>query len=174
MDVKARLNTLRLFVFDVDGVLTDGRIVLDNQGNELKFFDVRDGHGVKLLAKAGLRTGILTARRSQVVERRAAELGIDFVVQGSPDKGHGLVELAAAAAVTLDQVGYMGDDLVDLPALLRAGFAAAPADAHEEVRSRVHYVAKAGGGRGAVREVAEQVLHARGLWDFVLGDFVRL
>lgn len=174
MDVKARLNTLRLFVFDVDGVLTDGRIVLDNQGNELKFFDVRDGHGVKLLAKAGLRTGLLTARRSEVVARRAAELGIDYVVQGSGEKGQGLVDLAAQAAVTLDQVGYMGDDLVDLPALLRAGFAAAPADAHEEVRARVHYVAKAAGGRGAVREVAEQVLHARGLWDFVLGDFVGL
>lgn len=174
MDINARLQTLRLFVFDVDGVLTDGRIVLDNEGNEWKFFDVRDGHGLKLLAKAGVRTAILTARRSRVVERRAAELGIDIVVQGSEDKGRGLAEVAARAAVTLDQAGYMGDDLADLPALVRAGFAAAPADAHEEVRSRAHYVTRAQGGRGAVRETAELVVRARGLWDFVVGDYLKV
>lgn len=174
MDLNARLNTVRLFVFDVDGVLTDGRIVLDNLGNELKFFDVRDGAGLALLKRAGVATGLLTGRTSQVVARRAQELDVDYVVQGSADKAAGLAALCAQAAVSPDQVAYMGDDFIDLPVMLRVGFAAAPADAHDEVRKRAHYVTQAKGGRGAAREAAELLLRARGQWELLMQELTRV
>ncbi len=165
MELNERLRAVKLWLCDVDGVLTDGRIVLDNHGNELKFFDVRDGHGMAALRRCGIRTGVITGRSSQVVTQRARELGLEFVVQGSRDKRADLARIIAETGLSMREVGFMGDDVIDLPVLSRVGFAAAPADAHAAVKDHVHYVATAAGGRGAVREVADMILEAQGLME---------
>lgn len=174
MDLNAKLQAVKIWLCDVDGVLTDGRIVLDNVGNELKFFDVRDGHGLALLRRHGIRIGFITGRTSEVVVRRAAELGVEFLFQGSRDKAADLAEVCRQSGVGPEAVAFMGDDIVDLPVLKRVGFAAAPADAHPDVLAHVHYVSKAQGGRGAVREVTEMILHAQGLWQPMLGDLLKV
>ncbi|MCU0764486.1 MAG: HAD-IIIA family hydrolase [Burkholderiaceae bacterium] len=168
MSPERRAAALRLLVLDVDGVLTDGRLYFGADGEALKVFDVRDGHGIKLLREAGIEVAILSARRSPVVERRARELGITRVVQGAADKGAGLVELMAALQVGSEQCGYIGDDWPDLAALARAGFAATVADAAPEVRRVAHWISAAPGGRGAVRELAEFILRAQGRFDELL------
>ncbi len=172
MDLEKRLTSVKLWLSDVDGVLTDGRIILDNAGNESKFFDVRDGHGLAMLKRHGIRTGFITGRTSEVVNIRAKELGAEFVAQGSRDKTKDLMIIVAHAGVSLEQVGYMGDDVVDLPVLRRVGFATAPSDAHADVLQHVHYVTKAKGGRGAVREVSEMILKAQGKWEAMLGELL--
>ncbi len=138
--MQERLQRLKVFLFDVDGVLTDGRIIFDNNGVETKAFDVKDGHGLKLLQRAGLRLGLITGRQSEVTLARARELGIDIVFQGVRDKLTPYLELLQTLGVTDEEVGYMGDDLVDLPIMRRAGFAATVADAVEEVKPYAHYV----------------------------------
>lgn len=160
-----RLRRIRLLLLDVDGVLTDGRIIYDAQGVETKAFDVKDGHGLKLLQRAGVRVGIITGRSSEVVNIRARELGIDIVYQGAKDKLLPFQEILQTLRLAADEVAYMGDDLPDLPVLRRAGWAVAPADAVEEVKPYVHYVTRRGGGRGAVREVCELLLRESGRWD---------
>jgi 3-deoxy-D-manno-octulosonate 8-phosphate phosphatase (KDO 8-P phosphatase) len=144
-------------IFDVDGVLTDGTLLYGPKGEALKAFSAHDGHGLKMLAASGVACALLSGRRSSAVARRAAELDIELVLQGVEDK------LAATQklAFPLDQIGFMGDELVDLPVLTRCGFACAPREAPEAVRSRVHYVARAAAGRGAAREVCELVMHAQ-------------
>jgi 3-deoxy-D-manno-octulosonate 8-phosphate phosphatase (KDO 8-P phosphatase) len=153
-----RARAVRLMIFDVDGVLTDGTLIYGPSGEELKAFSAHDGHGIKMLAASGLACALLSGRHSAAVARRAAELGIERVLQGIEDKLGASRELGVA----LEQIGYMGDELVDLPLLTRCGFACAPREAPEAVRSRVHYVAGAAAGRGAVREVCELVLRAQG------------
>jgi len=165
---EARAAEVRLLVLDVDGVLTDGRLYFDADGEALKVFDVRDGHGVKLLREAGIEVAILSARRSPIVERRARELGITQVMQGAADKGTGLAELMQAMNVRPDQCGYVGDDWPDLAALAQAGFAATVADAAPEVRRVAHWISAAPGGCGAVRELAEFILRAQGRFDQLL------
>lgn len=174
MDLSAKLKAVKIWLCDVDGVLTDGRIILDNAGNELKFFDVRDGHGMALLRRHGIRIGFITGRTSEVVVRRAAELGVEFLFQGSRDKAADLAEICRQSGVAPEAVAFMGDDVVDLPVLKRVGFAAAPVDAHPDVLAHVHYVAKARGGRGAVREVTEMILHAQGAWQPMLGELLKV
>ena len=144
-------------IFDVDGVLTDGTLLYGPKGEALKAFSAHDGHGLKMLAASGVACALLSGRRSAAVARRAAELGIELVLQGVEDK------LAATQklAFPLDQIGFMGDELVDLCVLTRCGFACAPREAPETVRSRVHYVARAAAGRGAAREVCELVMRAQ-------------
>lgn len=160
-----QLAGIRLLLLDVDGILTDGRIIYDNQGNELKAFDVKDGHGLKMLQRAGIRIGIITGRTSAVVARRADELGIDILYQGALQKLTPYLEILSDLALTDDQVAYMGDDIVDLPLLRRVGFSATAADALPEVLSRVDYVTQRNGGCGAVREVCDMLLKACGRWD---------
>jgi 3-deoxy-D-manno-octulosonate 8-phosphate phosphatase (KDO 8-P phosphatase) len=152
-----RARGVRLMIFDVDGVLTDGTLLYGPKGEALKAFSAHDGHGLKMLAASGVACALLSGRRSAAVERRAAELGIDHVLQGVEDK------LAAAQKLgfPLERIGFMGDELVDLPVLTRCGFACAPREAPEAVRCRVHYVARAGAGRGAAREVCELVMRAQ-------------
>jgi 3-deoxy-D-manno-octulosonate 8-phosphate phosphatase (KDO 8-P phosphatase) len=162
--MEKRLGKVRLLLLDVDGVLTDGRIIYDNHGGESKCFDVKDGHGLKLLQRAGLRVGIITGRRSAIVQRRADELGIDILCQGAKNKLGPYQEILAAQGLVDEQVAYVGDDLVDLPILLRVGFAATVADGVDDVKSRVHYVASRPGGRGAVREICELLLKTTGRW----------
>jgi 3-deoxy-D-manno-octulosonate 8-phosphate phosphatase (KDO 8-P phosphatase) len=152
-----RARGVRLMIFDVDGVLTDGTLLYGPKGEALKAFSAHDGHGLKMLAASGVACALLSGRRSAAVARRAEELGIAHVLQGIEDK------LAATQklGVPLNQVGFMGDELVDLPVLIRCGFACAPREAPEAVRSRVHYVPRAGAGRGAAREVCELVMRAQ-------------
>jgi 3-deoxy-D-manno-octulosonate 8-phosphate phosphatase (KDO 8-P phosphatase) len=160
-----RAKSVRLMVFDVDGTLTDGTLYLSDTGAEMKAFNVRDGHGLKMLQDAGIEVAILTARRSRVVQLRAAELGIRTVIQGASDKAAGFGKLLASLGVQASDAGYMGDDLPDLPVLEHCGFAASVPEAPASLRERVHYVTKAPGGRGAAREVCEFILRARGALD---------
>jgi 3-deoxy-D-manno-octulosonate 8-phosphate phosphatase (KDO 8-P phosphatase) len=152
-------------VLDVDGVLTDGLIVVDDHGVESKNFHVRDGAGIALWRKAGKRVAIVSGRRSAAVDYRAADLGIAPVVQGTNEKSTSLHGLIAGLDLEPRQVCYMGDDLPDLPALALAGLAACPLDAAPEVRAVAHYVASRRGGRGAVRELVELILQHQGTWE---------
>jgi len=157
-----RAQRVRLMLFDVDGVLTDGRLWYGPAGEALQAFHVHDGHGLKLLAQAGIAVGLLSGRSSAAARVRAAELGIAHVLQGIEDKRAAFEALAARLGVAADEAGFMGDEVVDLPVLRRCGFACAPAEAHELVRAQAHYVARAPAGGGAAREVCEFVLRAQG------------
>lgn len=163
--MDAKMAKIKLLLLDVDGVLTDGRIIYDNQGNELKAFDVKDGHGLKLLQRAGIKVGIITGRQSEVVVKRAAELGINILYQKALNKLDPYREILAEQGLVDEQVAYVGDDVVDLPILRRVGFSATVADAVPEVLPLVDYVTSRPGGRGAVREVCDLLLRASGQWD---------
>lgn len=166
-----RAAAIKLLVLDVDGVMTDGSIVLDNHGVETKAFHVRDGSGIKLWQQAGRRVAIITGRASHVVQLRAAELGIERVRQGVGDKLEALEELLASGELQADQACFVGDDLPDLAAMRRCGLSVAVADACAEARVAAHYVTRAGGGRGAVREVVELLLGAQDRWNDLLRHF---
>jgi len=155
---------VRLFLMDVDGVLTDGGIVLDASGGEAKRFHVRDGHGIKMLARGGVTAGIITGRSSEVVAARARELGIKIVRQGAYDKVKAWREVCAQEGVDPGESCYVGDDIVDLPVLREVGFSAAPCDAEPYVLDTVDFVSSRAGGAGAVREIIEYVLKANGSW----------
>jgi len=161
-DIQARARAVRLAIFDVDGVLTDGTLWIGAKGEAFKAFNILDGHGVKMLQGAGVDTAILSGRESEAVVRRADELGIHRVVQGARDKLAAFEKLLAESGVAADACAFVGDDLPDLPVLRRCGFAVAVANAVEEVKAACHYVTKASGGRGAVREFCELVLRAQG------------
>ena len=163
-DVAARARRVRLLLFDVDGVLTDGTILLDAEGRESKRFSIRDGTALVWARQAGLLTGVLSARTAAATTERARQLGIAIVRQQASDKAATFAEILAEQRLDAADVAYMGDDLMDLPVLRLAGLAAAPADAAEAVRARVHWVSRLPGGSGAVRELIEGVLHAQGLW----------
>lgn len=166
-----RCVPITLIVMDVDGVLTAGSIALNDRGVEHKDFFVRDGSAIALWRKAGHRAAILSGRSARCVDRRAAELGIHPVIQGTPRKAEPFRKLLQDLNVAPNQVCYIGDDLPDLPALLSAGFAACPADAVPEVRAAVHYVAQAPGGRGAVREIIETILKSQNAWDALIAPY---
>jgi 3-deoxy-D-manno-octulosonate 8-phosphate phosphatase (KDO 8-P phosphatase) len=167
-----KIRSVKLVVFDVDGVLTDGRIIFSNSGEETKLFDVKDGHGIKLLMRSGIDVAIITARESEVVRRRARDLGITHVFQGMKDKKMALDELVRASGINPGAMAYMGDDIIDLPVLKRVVFSAAVADAVAEVRERVDFVARRPGGRGAAREFAELILKVQGKWDEVMKAYL--
>lgn len=158
-------NKIKLIVLDVDGTLTDGGIYYDSNGNEMKRFDVKDGLGILVARSAGLKFAILTGRASPMVERRAKELGIEYLVQGVQKKYPALLELAEKCSLSMDEIGYIGDDLNDLQCMQAVGFRACPADAASAVKSVCDYVASTSGGHGAVRESMEYLLTRRGLWD---------
>jgi 3-deoxy-D-manno-octulosonate 8-phosphate phosphatase (KDO 8-P phosphatase) len=160
-DALARARRVRLMIFDVDGVLTDGALHMTESAGEIKVFHVRDGHGLKMLQGTGVQAAILSGRRSSVVDARAAELGIKIVEQGSSDKGAVFERLLSRLDVTASATGYMGDDFPDLPVLERCGFAATVPDAPQAVRRSAHYVARAAAGRGAAREVCEFIMQAQ-------------
>ena len=170
--MRERLQKIELLLLDVDGVLTDGRIIYDDRGGETKAFDVKDGHGLKLLQRAGIRVGIITGRQSAVVDRRAAELGIELVYQGAKDKLAPFLEILQQTGLAAEQVAYVGDDFPDLPVLKRVGFAATVADAIAEVKPHVHYITRAIGGRGAVREICDLLLRESGRWDAVVARYL--
>ncbi|MBE7415744.1 MAG: HAD hydrolase family protein [Deltaproteobacteria bacterium] len=170
--VAEKIKAVRLAIFDVDGVLTDGRIIFDAHGTETKFFDVKDGHGIKLLMRSGIDAAIITARQSKVVQLRADDLGISLVYQGMKDKKAALESISERTGIPPSAMAYMGDDIIDLPVLKRVGFSAAVSDAVQEVKEAVDYVAGKPGGKGAVRELAELILKAQGKWDDVMRQFL--
>lgn len=166
--LKRRAAGVRLVALDVDGVLTDGRLYFGARGEALKAFDVRDGLGVRLLRDAGIEVAIVTGRSSRIVAARARDLGIERVLQGQTDKRAGVQRLIDQCGLDGRACAFMGDDWPDLPALAAVGLAATVADAPEEVRRRVHWVAPSPGGRGAVRDLARLLLRAQGRFDAML------
>jgi 3-deoxy-D-manno-octulosonate 8-phosphate phosphatase (KDO 8-P phosphatase) len=173
MNVFERLAKVELLLVDVDGVLTDGKIILDDHGVQSKAFDVRDGHGIKMLQRAGVAVGIITGRESAVVNHRARELGIEEVWQGAKDKLLIAREILKRRNLSPAAVAYVGDDVVDLPVMLQVGVGIAVANACEDVRARAHWVTEASGGAGAVREVCEAILKARGAWESATQKYFR-
>ncbi len=165
-----RVQRIRLVLLDVDGVLTDGKIILHPDGGESKTFDIRDGTGIVLATRAGLRVGLLSARYAAATAERAAQLRIPIVRQGAADKLAVYEEILTSEGFKDDEVAYMGDDLLDLPVLARVGLPAAPADAVPEARAAAAWISSARGGDGAVRELTELLLRGQGLWDQVVSD----
>jgi 3-deoxy-D-manno-octulosonate 8-phosphate phosphatase (KDO 8-P phosphatase) len=162
-----RLTTIQLLLLDVDGVMTDGGIIYDGNGLETKIFNVKDGHGIKMLQRVGIEVGIITGRSSAVVNIRAQELGIELVYQGALRKLESYEDVKRKTGLTDSQIAYMGDDVIDVPVMRRVGFAAAPHDALSEAKNAAHYIASSDGGRGAVREVCDLILKGCGKWDEV-------
>lgn len=162
MDVAARARAVRLAIFDVDGVLTDGTLYIGAQGEAFKAFNILDGHGLKMLQAAGVATAIISGRSSPAVARRAEELAIAHLVQGSADKVADFERLIGGLGVGREACAFVGDDLPDLAVMRACGFAVAVANAADEVKQAAHYVTRASGGRGAVREFCELVLRAQG------------
>ncbi|RPH66611.1 MAG: HAD-IIIA family hydrolase [Burkholderiales bacterium] len=170
-DAARRAAAIRLVALDVDGTLTDGRLFIGPAGESMKAFSVRDGFGLTLLREAGVKLALVTARRSAIVEVRAAELGFDHVLQGVTDKAAALLELCARLELPAQQAAFVGDDWPDLRAMALAGLAASVADAPAQVRERAHWVSQAPAGGGAVREFAEFVLQSQGVFDRALARY---
>ena len=167
-----KLRRIKLLLMDVDGVLTDGRFYYTDDGREFKAFDVKDGFAIRLAGLAGLKFGIITGKMSPIVERRAKELRIDEIHQGYFDKLDVYRDIIDRLKLFDMEVAYIGDDLFDLGVMKKVGFSACPADAVDEVREAADYTATRDGGRGAVREVIEMILKARGRWDSLVDDFL--
>jgi len=170
-EILKKAASVSLLLMDVDGVLTDGRIIYDSDGKELKFFHVRDGHGLKLVLRYGVKTGIITGRNSSVVDKRAAELGIELVYQNAKDKKEVIEKILSEQGLKPEQVAYIGDDIVDIPVFKRVGFRVTVPDAPYEVRQEVDYVTLNYAGKGAVREVCEIILKAKGAWNEVMEKY---
>jgi 3-deoxy-D-manno-octulosonate 8-phosphate phosphatase (KDO 8-P phosphatase) len=171
-ELQARARRLRLILLDVDGVLTEGTVSIHSAGGESKSFHIRDGAAMIWAGREGLEIGLLSGRPSEATSRRAAELRIGLVSQAGPDKLRSYRQILAEKGCADDEVGYMADDLLDLSILSRVGLSAAPSDAVEEVRNRVHWISSSPGGRGAVREFLELVLRAQGKWDRIVQAFL--
>lgn len=171
-DIIKKIKPIKLVLFDVDGVMTDGSVNYLDSGEEIKTFNVRDGHGVKLLMRAGIDVGLLTAREAKATVHRAANLGITKVFQGMKEKLPAFERIIADSNLAANEVAYMGDDIIDIPVLKRAGFSAAVSDAVSEVLSIVDYVTAKPGGKGAVRELTEVILKAQGKWDEIMKKYL--
>lgn len=170
-EVERRARRIKLLLMDCDGVLTDGRLELLENGDEQKTFHARDGQGISLFHHAGLKTGIISGRTSSAVERRAQDLGMAYVRQEAKDKVAALDEILALAKVSLHECAYIGDDLADIPVMGRVELAVAVADAAGETRQAAHFVTEQKGGHGAVREVTDLILKAQGRWEELMKRF---
>jgi 3-deoxy-D-manno-octulosonate 8-phosphate phosphatase (KDO 8-P phosphatase) len=168
-----RLAQVKLAIFDVDGVLTDGRLYYDNHGNEFKAFHAQDGHGMKQLQQSGIPIAIITARQSSLVAKRMSDLGIQYVFQGARDKLAVFEQLLADLALPAEAVCYVGDDLLDLPTMQRCGLAISVPNGYAGVKSRAHYITQASGGQGAAREVCDLILNAQGKLDALIAHYLR-
>ena len=169
--MQERLKKIKMLLLDVDGILTDGRITYSSDGTETKSFDVKDGQGLKMIQRAGIEVGIITGRQSTIVEHRAEELGIKILYQGVKDKLVPFREILEKYRLNEEEIAYVGDDIVDLPILLKVGFSATVADALLDVKNNVHYVATLAGGRAAVREICDLILQESGRWDGVAAKY---
>jgi 3-deoxy-D-manno-octulosonate 8-phosphate phosphatase (KDO 8-P phosphatase) len=172
VSIEAKAGKIRLVLLDVDGVLTDGTVAIHADGTESKTFDIKDGISMVWAQRAGLTIGILSARNSATTPHRAAQLGITLIRQGVPNKVEAYHEMVAGLGLDDSQVAYMGDDIMDLAVLGRTGLSAAPANAVEDVRTRVDWVSRHDGGRGAVRELLELILKAQGRWNAIVDAYV--
>lgn len=170
-DIIEKLKKIKMLLLDVDGVMTDGRIVMDSEGREMKNFNVRDGHGLVMVQRHGIAVGILTGRKSDVVEHRARDLKITEVYQGALNKKEVFAQILEKNNLTPQSIAYMGDDIVDIPVLKIAGFSVAVADALDLVKKTVDYITVNKGGYGAVREVCEMLLKAQGFWPEVAARY---
>lgn len=170
-EVLARARRIKLLLMDCDGVLTDGRIWLTADDDEQKTFHTRDGQGISLIHRAGLRTGIISGRKATAVERRAHDLKMSYVHQFAKDKTKALQDVLSVAAVSADECAYIGDDLADIAVMRLVGLPVSVADAAEEVKAAAHWVTSLKGGQGAVREVCELILKAQGRWEDLLKSF---
>lgn len=166
----ARARNIRMLILDVDGVLTDGSIIMDDDGRELKAFNVRDGHGIKMLQRAGIEVGIITGRSSHVVAARAKDLGIRHLLQGCTDKSESLLRLSKESGVDVRHCAFMGDDVLDIPPMRRCALSLSPEDAALPVRNMVDWVSSFPGGRGAVRQAAEGLILAVDRWQEVIAS----
>ena len=169
--MKGSLKNIKLVIFDVDGVLTDGRIVISDSGEQTKEFDSQDGAGIKFLQRAGLMAAVITGRESRVVALRCKELGITEVEQASTKKIEAYERILKRLGLKDEEVCYVGDDVVDLPVMWRVGYPVAVPNARPEVRRMARCVTKAGGGRGAVREIIEKILKAQGKWALIFARY---
>lgn len=167
-----KIRRIKLLILDADGVMTDGSIIYTDAGSEIKAFNVRDGHGIKLLMRAGIGVAIITARESKVMAHRAKNLGITDLYQGRIDKITAFDEILKEKVLNPIQVAYIGDDIIDLPVLRQVGFSVAVADAVDDVKERVDYVTTACGGKGAIREVVELLLKSQGKWEEILKRYL--
>ncbi len=172
--LRKKAQKIKLLLFDVDGVLTDGGIFIDDRGVESKRFDVRDGQGITLLKRAGIQVGFITGRSSKVVRYRAKELGVTILYQGVRNKAEVYNGIKLKTGLKNDEIAYMGDDIADLPILRNVGLAVTVRDSWPGVKRLVDYVTQAGGGQGAVREVSELILRARKLWNKITEPYSRL
>ncbi len=171
-DILEKAARIRLLIFDVDGVLTDGSLFLGDDGQEYKAFHSRDGHGIKMLLSHGMEVAIITGRTSEVVKHRMANLGVKRLYQGQHDKTVAFLELLAEMNLSADQVAYVGDDVVDLPVMRQVGLAIAVQDAHPLVKKHAHWQTPSGGGRGAGRDVCEMLLEAMGKLDEEMAKYL--
>ncbi len=171
-ELVEKISKIKLLILDVDGVLTDGSIIYSDKGGEIKAFDVRDGHGIKLLMRGGINVAIITARESRVVTTRARDLGITLLYQGKKDKLSCYMKILDKEGLQPSETAFVGDDLVDLPVLSRAGFSASVPGGVAEVIKSVDYVTEAAGGRGAVREICELILKSHGLWEGLIKRYL--
>ncbi len=163
-NIKEKLKKIKMLILDVDGVMTDGRIIMDDTGRETKNFNVRDGHGLKILQRYGVKVAILTGRKSKVVEYRAKDLEIKYVYQKVYNKKEVFEKILKKQKLSADEVAFIGDDIVDVPVLKKVGFSVAVADALDIVKKSVDYVSEHEGGKGAVREICDMILQAQGKW----------
>jgi 3-deoxy-D-manno-octulosonate 8-phosphate phosphatase (KDO 8-P phosphatase) len=172
-DLTARAQQIRLLVLDVDGVLTNGGLFFGDDGQEYKMFNSRDGHGMRMLQDAGIPIAIITGRQSEVVKHRMENLGVAHVYQGQREKLPAFEALLQEVGLAAEQVAYVGDDVVDLPILIRVGLAIAVQDAHTLVKQHAHWTTPQGGGRGAVRDACELIMQAQGTLDAALGHYLQ-
>ncbi|MDH5392720.1 MAG: HAD-IIIA family hydrolase [Gammaproteobacteria bacterium] len=171
-DILEKASRIQLVIFDVDGVLTDGSLFLSDDGQEYKAFNSKDGFGMRLLQDAGIDVGIITGRESLLVKLRMKELGISHVMQGRREKGPALDEMMSLTGLTLEQIAYVGDDVVDLPIMSRVGLSIAVQDARAVVKKHAHWITENPGGRGAGRDVCELILEAHGKWDDIIKRYL--
>lgn len=171
-ELHTRAQRIKLFLLDVDGVLTDGRLYFSNQGDEFKTFSTLDGHGIKMLQKSGVKVGIITGRTSNLVAKRASDLGIPILVQGREDKWDALQEILKEHPFSLEDIAFMGDDWPDLTVMCRVGLALTPANGHPTVVERSHWQSQARGGEGAVREACDMLMNAQNTFDQLLDGYL--
>ncbi len=169
---KSDLNRIQAIIMDVDGVLTDGRVILGSGKAEFKAFNIRDGMAITIARRAGMKIGFITSRASEAVERRAEELKIDYLSLGVRDKLAKLKEISQSENIPLESICFIGDDIIDIPALRRAGFSATVSDAPDEVKSCVNYVSKNKGGREGVRDIIRHILVSQGKWKETIDSMI--
>ena len=171
-ELKERAEKIKLVIFDVDGVLTDGSLYYDNHGQEFKAFHSRDGHGMKMLRENGVEIALITGRTSQIVLHRAENLKIEHIYQGQLDKLPAYLDIQKKLGLDADQISYMGDDVVDLPVMTKVGFAVAVQDAHPLVIKKAHWQTPHPGGKGAARDLCELLLKAQEKWDAAMQPYL--